>query len=153
MNTKTLAIAIALAAGTAFASNVQAASIATLDTVQVRPSADQIAQAEVERNSAIPTLSLVEVRPGAGLIADYRAELAAGHVTTLAAVNVRPTTEQRLALAAEQASRAYVATLTAAATAVAHEVIVNLPALQVRPSAADVQALALETAVQVLVAR
>lgn len=153
MNTKTLAIALALAAGTAFASNVQAAAITTLDTVQVRPSADQIAQGELERNSAIPTLSLVEVRPGAGLIADYRADLAAGHITTLAAIDVRPTAEQRLALAAEQASRRYVATLTAAATAVAHEVIINLPALQVRPSAADVQALALETAAQVLIAR
>lgn len=54
MNTKTLVIAIALAAGSAFASNVQAASITTLDTVQVRPSADQIAQAEVELSSAIP---------------------------------------------------------------------------------------------------
>ena len=153
MNTKTLAIAIALAAGSAFASNVQAASITTLETVQVRPSADQIDQAEVERNSAIPTLALVEVRPTAGLIADDRAELAGSrHVTTLASVEVRPTAEQRQALAAEQVNgRDYVATLTAAATAVAHDVIVNLPALQVRPSAADLQALALETAVQVLV--
>jgi hypothetical protein len=153
MNTKTLVIAIAIAAGSAFASNVQAASITTLDTVQVRPSADQIAQAEVEHNSAIPTLALVEVRPTAGLIADYRAELAANRrVTTLASVEVRPTAEQRQALAAEQVNdRDYVATLTAAATAVARDVIVNLPTLQVRPSAADLQALALETAVQVLV--
>ncbi|MET4615215.1 hypothetical protein ABIA71_000777 [Stenotrophomonas sp. 2619] len=153
MNTKTLAIAIALAAGSAFASNVQAATITTLDTVQVRPSADQIAQAAVERTSAIPTLALVEVRPTAGLIADYRAELAGSrHVTTLAAVQVRPTAEQYQALASEQVThRDYVATLTAAATAVARDVIVNLPALQVRPSSADLQALALETAAQVLV--
>ncbi len=151
MNTKTLAIAIAIAfaAGSAFASSVQAApAIVTLDTVQVRPSADQIAQAEVERTSTIPTLAVVEVRPTAGLIAEYRAELAANRrVTTLAAVEVRPTAEQRQALAAEQTNdRGYVATFTAAATAVANEVIINLPTLQVRPSAADLQALALETA-------
>ncbi len=149
MNTKTLAIAIAFAAGSAFASSVQAApAIVTLDTVQVRPSADQIAQAEVERTSDIPTLAVVEVRPTAGLIAEYRAELAANRrVTTLAAVEVRPTAEQRQALAAEQTNdRGYVATFTAAATAVANEVIINLPTLQVRPSAADLQALALETA-------
>lgn len=149
MNTKTLAIAIALAAGSAFASSVQAApAIVTFDTVQVRPSADQIAQAEVERTSSIPTLAVVEVRPTAGLIADYRAELAANRrVTTLAAVEVRPTAEQRQALAAEQTrDRGYVATFTAAATAVANEVIINLPTLQVRPSAADLQALALDTA-------
>lgn len=151
MNTKTLAIAIAIAfaAGSAFASSVQAApAIVTLDTVQVRPSADQIAQAEVERTSDIPTLAVVEVRPTAGLIAEYRAELAANRrVTTLAAVEVRPTAEQRQALAAEQTNdRGYVATFTAAATAVANEVIINLPTLQVRPSAADLQALALETA-------
>lgn len=149
MNTKTLAIAIAFAAGSAFASSVQAApAIVTLDTVQVRPSADQIAQAEVERASNIPTLAVVEVRPTAGLIAEYRAELAANRrVTTLAAVEVRPTAEQRQALAAEQTNdRGYVATFTAAATAVANEVIINLPTLQVRPSAADLQALALETA-------
>jgi len=149
MNTKTLAIAIALAAGSAFASSVQAApAIVTLDTVQVRPSADQIAQAEVERTSSIPTLAVVEVRPTAGLIAEYRAELTATRrVTTLAAVEVRPTAEQRQALAAEQRNdRGYVATFTAAATAVANEVIINLPTLQVRPSPADLQALALETA-------
>ncbi len=149
MNTKTLAIAIALVAGSAFASSVQAApAIVTFDTVQVRPSADQIAQAEVERTSSIPTLAVVEVRPTAGMIADYRAELTANRrVTTLAAVEVRPTAEQRQALAAEQTrDRGYVATFTAAATAVANEVIINLPTLQVRPSAADLQALALETA-------
>lgn len=156
MNTKI--IAIALAAGTAFASNVHAASaIPTLDTVQVRPSADQLAQADVERNSAIPTLAVVEVRPGAGMIADYRTELAGSNrVTTLAAVQVRPTAEQVQTLVAEQANdRGYVATLAATATAVAasaaREVIINLPALQVRPSPSDLQALALETAAQVLV--
>jgi hypothetical protein len=149
MNTKTLAIAIALAAGSAFVSNVHAASaITTLDAVQVRPSADQIAQADVERTSAIPTLALVEVRPGAGQIAEYRNALAdSRRVTTLASVEVRPSVEQREALAAEQNDRRdYVSALTAAATAVARDVIINLPTLQVRPSPNDLQALAMETA-------
>ncbi|WP_282295820.1 MULTISPECIES: hypothetical protein [unclassified Stenotrophomonas] len=152
MNTKTIAIAIAIAAGSAFASNVHAASaITTLETVQVRPSADQLAQAEWERNSAIPTLAMVEVRPTAGQIAEYRQELAdSRRVTTLAAVEVRPTAEQREALAAEQDShRDYMGTFAAAATAVASEVIINLPTLQVRPSPNDLQAFAAE-AVSVL---
>jgi len=153
MNTKTLAIAIALAAST-FAANSQAGTaIVDLETVQVRPSADQIAQAEVERNSSIPTLAVVEVRPTAGMIADYRAELAARQrITTLATVDVRPSAEQRQALAAEQANdRSYMASFTAVATAVANDVIINLPTLHVRPSPADLQALALETAAAVLV--
>ena len=149
MNTKTIAIAIAIAAGSAFVSNVHAASaITTLETVQVRPSADQLAQAEVERTSSIPTLALVEVRPTAGMIAEYRQELAnSQRVTTLAAVDVRPSREQREALAAEQAgNRDYLGAFTAVATAVANDVIVNLPTLQVRPSPSDLQAFALETA-------
>ncbi|MGH8037740.1 MAG: hypothetical protein ACREPC_00960 [Stenotrophomonas sp.] len=150
MNTKTIAIAIALAAGTAFVSNVHAAStITTLDTVQVRPSADQIAQANVERTSSIPTLALVEVRPTAGQIAEYRNELAdSRRVTTLAAVEVRPTAEQRDALAAEQNDRRtdYMGALASAAGTLARDVIINLPTLQVRPSPNDLQALALETA-------
>lgn len=149
MNTKIIALAIAIAAGSSFASSAHAApAIVNFDTLQVRPSADQIAQAAVERNSAIPTLAVVEVRPTAGLIAEYQAEqIAAQRVTTLAAVEVRPTAEQRQALAAEQNSdRGYVATLAAVATAVANEVIINLPTLQVRPSPSDLQALAIETA-------
>jgi hypothetical protein len=147
MNTKTIAIAIALAAGSAFVSNVHAASaITTLQTVQVRPSADQLAQAIVERNSSIPTLAVVEVRPTAGMIAEYRQELAASQrVTTLAAVEVRPSAEQREALAAEQ-GRDYVGAFTAVATAMANEVIINLPTLHVRPSPSDLQAFALDTA-------
>lgn len=157
MNTKTLVIAIAIAAGTAFGAHAQSAAITTLDTVQVRPSADQLAQAAAEANSAIPTLAVVEVRPGAGLIADYRQALSSDRrITTLAALNVRPTAEQYQALAAEQANdRGYVASFkaaaTVAATVVAQEVITNLPALQVRPSASDLQALALETAASALV--
>ena len=150
MNTKTIAIAIALAAGSAFVSNVHAASaITTLQTVQVRPSADQLAQAEVERTSSIPTLALVEVRPTAGQIAEYRAELAdSRRVTTLAAVEVRPTAEQREALAAEQNDRStdYMGALASAAGTIARDVIINLPTLQVRPSPNDLQAFAVETA-------
>jgi TolA-binding protein len=102
MNTKSIALAIALAAGTAFAASVQASDIPTLETVQVRPSADQLAQAEHERTSAIPTLSAVQVRPTAGQIVERNAELAATRpVVTLAAIQVRPTREQRQALAAE----------------------------------------------------
>jgi len=120
MNAKTIAIAIALIAGTAVVSSVQASeSIKTLSTVQVRPAADQLAQQAWEQASGIPTLATVEVRPSL---------------------------EQRVALAAELEAQRYAATLAAAATNVAHSVIVNLPALQVRPSAADLQALATETA-------
>ena len=149
MNTKTLAIAIAFAAGSAFVSNVHAASaITTLETVQVRPSADQLAQAEVERTSSIPTLAAVEVRPTAGMIAEYRQELTnSQRVTTLAAVEVRPSVEEREALAAEQAQgRDYVGAFTAVAAAMANEVVINLPTLHVRPSPSDLQAFALETA-------
>jgi soluble lytic murein transglycosylase-like protein len=120
MNAKTIAIAIALIAGTAVVSSVQASeSIKTLSTVQVRPAADQLAQQAWEQASGIPTLATVEVRPSL---------------------------EQRVALAAELEAQRYAATLAVAATNVAHSVIVNLPALQVRPSAADLQALATETA-------
>lgn len=59
---------------------------------------------------------------------------------------MRPSLEQRVALAAEQEAQRYAATLAAAATSVANQVIVNLPALQVRPSAAQLQAFAAETA-------
>ncbi|MCU1059054.1 hypothetical protein JAK30_10715 [Stenotrophomonas maltophilia] len=118
MNAKT--IAIALIAGTAVVSSVQASeSIKTLATVQVRPAADQLAQQAWEQASGIPTLATVEVRPSL---------------------------EQRVALAAELEAQRYAVTLAAAATSVANQVIVNLPALQVRPSAADLQALATETA-------
>jgi len=150
MNTKIIAIAIAIAAGSAFVSNVHAASaITTLPTVQVRPAADQLAQAELERTSSIPTLALVEVRPTAGQIAEYRAELAnSQRVTTLAAVEVRPTAEQREALAAEQDTRStdYMGALASAAGTIARDVIINLPTLQVRPSPTDLQAFAVETA-------
>ncbi len=152
MNAKTIAIAIALIAGTAVVSSVQASeSITTLDTVQVRPAADQLAQQAWEQASGIPTLAAVQVRPSADQLAERDSFIAAPvaaalPITTLAAVEVRPSLEQRIALAAELEAERYAATLAAAATSVANQVITNLPTLQVRPSAADLQALASETA-------
>ncbi len=124
-------------------------SIKTLSTVQVRPAADQLAQQAREQASGIPTLATVEVRPSADQLAERSGYVAAPvaaamPITTLASVEVRPSLEQRVALAAELEAQRYAATLAAAATSVANQVIVNLPALQVRPSAADLQALATE---------
>ena len=155
MNTKSIiAAAIALAAGTAFASSVHAGSITTLNTVQVRPSSEQVAQAAVERNSSIPTLAVVEVRPSADQLSAYAAELATSQrIVTLAAVEVRPSSEQRLALAAEQGNSDYVGTLTAVATALANEVITTFPVMHVRPSQAQqaqLQAIAVQAAVEIL---
>jgi hypothetical protein len=59
--------------------------------VQVRPSAEQIAQRSVERNSGIATLAAVQVRPSAAQLAQRDAEQATSqHVVTLATVQVRP---------------------------------------------------------------
>ncbi|WP_117309256.1 hypothetical protein [Stenotrophomonas sp. G4] len=152
MNAKTIAIAIALIAGTAVVSSVQASeSIKTLSTVQVRPAADQLIQQAWEQASGIPTLATVEVRPSVDQLAERDGYIAspvaaALPITTLASVEVRPSLEQRVALAAEQEAQRYAATLAAAATSVANQVIVNLPALQVRPSVAQLQAFAAETA-------
>ena len=87
----------------------------------------------------------MEVRPSADQLAERNGYVAAPvaaamPITTLASVEVRPSTEQRVALAAELEAQRYAATPAAAATNVANSVIVNLPALQVRPSAADLQA-------------
>ncbi|MBD8644716.1 hypothetical protein IFT63_14135 [Stenotrophomonas sp. CFBP 13724] len=151
MNTKILAIAIALIAGTAVVSSVHAApSISTLQTVQVRPDAEQLAQQAWERSSRIPTLAAVQVRPSADQLAEINGQAIATStampVTTLAAVEVRPSLEQKVALAAELQAERYTVALTNAATAFANNVIVNLPVVNVRPSQADLQALALETA-------
>lgn len=151
MNTKTFAIAIAaLIAGTAAVSSVQASPIQTLGTVQVRPDIDQLAQQARERASTIPTLAAVQVRPSARQISDRDgtapAMTAVAPITTLAAVEVRPSLEQRVALAAELQAERYTVALTNAATAFANNVIVNLPVVHVRPSQADLQALAMETA-------
>lgn len=119
MNAKSLAFAIALIAGTGFASTVQASDIVTLDTVQVRPSADQLAQAQLEATSSIPTLAAVQVRPTVGQIVELMAEQAASQlaaatpivsvanwVVSLPAVTVRPDVQQVQALAAELAADA-----------------------------------------------
>lgn len=120
MNTKSFAIALALVAGTASA---QAADIVTLETVQVRPSADQLAQAEHERGSAIPTLSVVQVRPTVGQIVE---------------------------LAAEQAAVQMVANSPLGMGASVGQWVVSLPAITVRPDAQQVQALAAEMAADTL---
>ncbi|KLD76819.1 hypothetical protein FZ025_08705 [Xanthomonas hyacinthi] len=73
---------------------IAAPNIATLDTVQVRPSADQIAQRSFERNSGIATLASVQVRPSAEQLAQRDAEQATSQrVVTLAAVQVRPSAD------------------------------------------------------------
>lgn len=121
MNTKTFAIALVLAAG--FAASAHAANIVTLETVQVRPSADQLAQAELERSSAIPTLSSVQVRPTAGQIVE---------------------------LAAEQAAAQLAAHTPVAIGASIGQWMVSLPAITVRPDAQQVKALATELATDTL---
>ncbi|AKU51557.1 hypothetical protein VB145_05670 [Xanthomonas arboricola] len=119
MKTQTLRIALstALFAGTALAGFAQAASLTTLDTVQVRPSADQIAQQALERSSDISTLAAVQVRPSA----DQRADL----VTRNAAASAQSTSGQA----------------AAAIGALMGEVIVNLPVPQLQPSPVELEAL------------
>jgi len=116
MNAKSLALAIALVASTGFVSSVQASDIVTLDTVQVRPSADQLAQAQHEASSNIPTLAVVQVRPTVGQIVELMAEQTASPVAigtragqwmvSLPAITVRPEVEQLQAMAAEAAAEA-----------------------------------------------
>ena len=121
MNTKSIVIALAIAAGTSFACSAQVTDIVTLETMQVRPSAEQLAQAEHERSSAIPTLSLVQVRPSVGQIVE---------------------------LAAEQAAMQLVASSAMGIGASVGQWVVSLPAITVRPDAQQVQALAAQTAAQ-----
>ena len=121
MNTKSIVIALAIAAGTSFAGATQAADITTLETVQVRPSADQLAQAERERSSTIPTLSMVQVRPSVGQIVE---------------------------LAAEQAAMQLVASSPMGIGASVGQWVVSLPAITVRPDAQQMQTLATQTAAQ-----
>lgn len=109
MKTTTLLLTAAIAALFA-APSFAAAPIATLATVQVRPSADQIAQRAAEQASGIATLAAVQVRPSAEQIAQRAAELSS-HITTLAAVQVRPSAEQRAERNLEQAAGQHVVTL------------------------------------------
>lgn len=113
MNAQSLAIALTIAVSASFTAAAQAADIITLPTVQVLPSADQLAQVERERDRHIPTLPAVEVRPD---IAQY-VELGAGQwvshastaisarisqrIITLPAVIVRPDAQTLAELAAE----------------------------------------------------
>ena len=83
MNAKSLALAIALVASTGFVSSVQASDIVTLETVQVRPSADQLVQAQHEASSNIPTLAAVQVRPTVGQIVELMAEQTASRLQKL----------------------------------------------------------------------
>ncbi|MCC8629129.1 hypothetical protein [Xanthomonas vesicatoria] len=142
MNTQTLRIALsaALLAGTTFAGFAQAASLTTLDTVQVRPAADQIAQQTLERSSDIRTLAAVQVRPSA----EQLAEQTGPQVVTLAAVQVRPSAEQRAELVVRSgAATAQSASGQAAAAigALMGQVMVNLPVPQLQPSPAELEAL------------
>ncbi|WP_305805052.1 hypothetical protein [Stenotrophomonas sp. YIM B06876] len=151
MNAQSLAIALALAAGTALASTAHAASPITLETVQVRPAADQIAQQQHEAASPIHTLSAVQVRPSVGQIVERNAELSAHRaVVTLAAVEVRPSPEQRAALAADTTrANGYAIGSAAVATALGHWVI-TLPVTHLRPAALDLQTLAIGIAADLL---
>ncbi|MCC4592109.1 hypothetical protein LL974_13270 [Xanthomonas campestris pv. cannae] len=109
MKTTTLLLTTAIAALFA-APSFAAAQITTLETVQVRPSADQIAQRNVEQTSSIATLAAVQVRPSAEQIAQRDAELSSG-ITTLATVQVRPSAEQVAERNYAQAAGQHVVTL------------------------------------------
>ncbi|AXQ10944.1 hypothetical protein [Xanthomonas oryzae] len=119
MKTQTLRIALsaALFAGATLAGLAQAASLTTLEPVQVRPAADQIAQQTLERNSDIRTLTAVQVRPSAEQRADLVVRSAAASAQT----------------ASSQAAGAIGALMG--------QVIVNLPAPKLQPSPAELEAL------------
>lgn len=144
MNTKSLSVAIALAAGSVFGSmSAHAASITNLDTVQVRPSADQIAQQQFELSSDIPTLAAVQVRPTVGQILEQRAEQAAQQrVVTLAAVEVRPSADQRAELDDNATAVASADTdATSAISTLIGQVVVNLPVPHLHSAPVNLEAL------------
>ncbi|PPT98760.1 hypothetical protein [Xanthomonas arboricola] len=146
MTTQTLRIALsaALIAGTALAGFAQAASLTTLDTVQVRPSADQIAQQALERSSDIRTLATVQVRPSAEQLAALAVEQAGPRIPTLAAVQVRPSADQRADLVTRNAAASAQSSSGQAAAAIGAlmgQVIVNLPVPQLQPSPVELEAL------------
>ncbi|XUP37252.1 hypothetical protein WAE31_05960 (plasmid) [Xanthomonas axonopodis pv. vasculorum] len=146
MKTQTLRIALstALFAGATLAGFAQTASLTTLETVQVRPTADQIAQQTVERNSDIRTLTAVQIRPSAEQTAALAAEQAGLRIVTLAAVQVRPSAEQRADLVVRSAAASAQSASGQAAGAIGAlmgQVIVNLPTTQLQPSPAELEAL------------
>ena len=109
---KTASFALTFAIAALLAAPAIAAPTATLDSVQVRPSAEQIAQRTFERNSGIATLTAVQVRPSAEQLAQRDAELSS-RIATLASVQVRPSAEQIAQRATEQATSPRVVTLAA----------------------------------------
>lgn len=146
MNTKSLSIAIAIAVGSVFSLPTAHAAdtIVTLDTVLVRPSADQLAQRERELNSDIPTLATVEVRPSAEQRAELEAERSAtSHIVTLAAVEVRPSPEQWAevlgadALAAENAGYGYFSEARNAIVTLLGQTMVQLPLPRLQPEVGE----------------
>jgi len=140
MNTKSLSVALALAAGSVFGSmTAQAADVHTLDTLQVRPSAEQLAQRDHEANSSIPTLSAVQVRPTVGqLLEQQDPQAQADRVFTLASVQVRPSAEQRAELTGRRAAEQDASTVVAS---VIGQVVVYLPVPTLQPSPAHLEAL------------
>ncbi|MGV8959824.1 MAG: hypothetical protein ACOH1V_05495 [Stenotrophomonas sp.] len=144
MNAQSFAIALSLAAGTALASTAQAAAPLTLETVQVRPASDQIAQQQHEADSGIHTLSAIQVRPSVGQIVERNAELSASRpVVTLAAIEVRPSQDQRATLAADSASGSGYAIGSAAVATALGQWVISLPLMHVHPGALDLQSLAI----------
>jgi len=142
MNTKSLSVALALAAGSVFGSmTAQAADINTLDTLQVRPSAEQVAQRDHELASNIPTLSAVQVRPTVGQIIEQQAsQPQSERVFTLASVQVRPSVEQRAELTGHRAVADSQST-SAVVASVIGQVIVYLPVPSLQPSPTHLEAL------------
>ncbi|UKE47036.1 hypothetical protein [Xanthomonas cerealis] len=69
---------VSFALSFAIAALLAAPAIATLDSMQVRPSAEQIAQRSVERNSGVVTLAALQVRPSA----DTQSVIAIGSVVS-----------------------------------------------------------------------
>jgi hypothetical protein len=109
---KTASFALTFAIAALLAAPAIAAPTATLDSLQVRPSAEQIAQRTFERNSGIATLAAVQVRPSAEQLAQRDAELSS-RIATLASVQVRPSVEQIAQRDTEQATSQRVVTLAA----------------------------------------
>lgn len=89
MNIKSLCAVTLLFAGASLAEASSATTpILTLNPIVVRPSAEQVAQVEHERNSPIPTLPVLEVRPTIEQISEYVVEVAVAAVQTDASVSL-----------------------------------------------------------------
>ncbi len=138
MNTRSFS-ALFIAAGTLLTCmTAQASSIPTLDTLQVRPSIEQVAQQDYERNSAIPTLEAVQVCPSAEQLAEAQAQR---RIVDLATVEVRPSADQMSErLTPHSDDSAYSAQASAAISALIGQVIVHLPIPQLHPSPDELEA-------------